>query len=209
MYLFTRRRRIDPGHVVDAMGWTTEITASVGEITGRDVSAWTVFASPELGTVVWSMWVEHLTELEVAGDTLAGNAGYMKLVEKGAGHFDGPLEDSLSTLIHGAPDLEGGPPNYVAVAAAVAANGRVSDAIAGAIEIATTADSIASTTTMVSVASTGPYGGIAWITAYPDIAALEASDTALSADSTFLGVVDKHGASYAPNATQTIYRRVA
>lgn len=63
MYLFTRSRRVDPGEFVEAMEWAVDIIESVKPITGHEVDAWTAFASPELGTVVWSMMVETMVDI--------------------------------------------------------------------------------------------------------------------------------------------------
>jgi hypothetical protein len=59
---------------------------------------------------------------------------------------------------------------------------------------------------------TGVYGGVGWISGYPDAAALEAASQAIAADTHFAKQVDKAGSVYAadPSATNSlIYRRFA
>lgn len=209
MYLFTRSRRIDPGHGAKAMEWVVEATARASEVSGREIQAWAAVMSPELGTVVWSMWAEHLAEIEAAGDSLVADSGFTKLVEKGDDYFDGPVQDGLASLVHGTPDPAAGPPAYAVVARATGANGRLGTAVASGVEIAEHADRVAGTNTLFLVNSTGPYGGVAWVTGYDDIGGVEAGEAALMADPAWLELLDRVGADYLPDASQTIYRRIS
>ena len=137
MYLFTRSRRVDPGDVTKAMEWAGEITEQAARSRARQIDAWTAVMSPELGTVVWTLWAESIGEIEDRRrPARRPTPGYMKSVEKGADHFDGPVADGLATLVHGDPGPRRRPGEYVGVATATAANGRLKDAIAGGIEIA-------------------------------------------------------------------------
>lgn len=207
MYLFTRSRRIDTEHTVKAMEWVVTATEDVRRITGQQIDAWVAVMSPEVGTVVWTLFAEHLTDIEAAGDKLAADAGFMKSVEKADDYFDGPMVDGLASVIHGF-DPEGDPPGYVAVVTAAAANGRLSDAVAGGIEIAEAATRIGGQPTAFAVAATGPYGGVMWFTSSPDLATLEAGEAAANGAPEFLALVDRISPAYLPGATQTIYRRI-
>jgi hypothetical protein len=208
MYLFTRTWRIDPEHFTDAMEWTAEITTSVRDLTGREIDAWTAVMSPEAGTIAWSMWAERLAELEAAGDTIAADADHRKMVEKGAEYFEGSIEDRLAALVHGTLDPEARP-NYVTVATAVIANGRMSAGVASGIEIADFVTRVTGQRTLFTVGVTGPYGSVAWITGNPDIGSLEAGEAALMADAAWSELINRVGTDYAPGASQAIYRRVA
>lgn len=207
MYLFTRSRRIDPGHVAKAMEWVVAATGDARRITGVQIDAWVAVMSPEVGTIVWTIFAEHLADIEAAGDKLAADADFAKSAEKADDYFDGPMADGLATIVHGTIDPEE-QVGYVAVVGAVAANGRLSDAITGGIEIAEAATRIGGRETAFAVMSTGTYGGVMWFTGSPDIATLEASENAANADPEFLALVDRLGTAYLPGATQTIYRRI-
>lgn len=208
MYLFTRRRRVDSGHVTKAMEFAVEATGKAREITGLGVDAWMAVMSPEVGTVAWSLWAEHLTEIEAAGDALAADEHYRKLVEKADDYFDGPVVDGLASLVHGVPDADAAPPTYVSVVTGVAANGRLGEAIASGIEVADFATRVSGQNTMFAVNATGPYGGVAWMTGNPDIGSLEAGEAALMADAGWMDLVNRVGGAYAPGVTSTIYRRI-
>jgi len=208
MYLFTRRRRMDPGHFSHAVEWVVEATGKVREITGVGVEAWTAVMSPEVGTVVWSIWGEGLADFAVAGDKLAADAAFTKMAEKADDYFDGPIEDRVASMIHGTIDPDAPAATYVSVVEATAANGRLTDAIASGIAIAEHATRVGGQNTGFLVNTTGSYGGVAWITGAPDIETVDAGEAALMADPAWLELVNAAGANYAPGAATTLYRRL-
>jgi hypothetical protein len=210
MYLFTRSRRLDAGeNIVKAMEWVGEATESARKITGQQIDAWGAVMSPETGTIVWTLWTESLAVLEQAGDALAADHGFQKLVEKGDDYFDGPLSDGLATLVHGELNLDDNTAQYVGVATATAANGRLQDAFAAGIQIADHVTKVTGDNCLFLVNSTGPFGGCAWITPNADAAALDAGEAALMADAEWLPLIDRVGTAYAQDAAQAIFRRLA
>lgn len=198
-------RAADPA---GAMGWTIGVTELVRSITGRPIDAWASVLSPDTGLVVWSMWVEHLGEIEQAADKLAASPEYLDSVKAGDQFGEGPVVDGLAALVHGELDLAAGPPSYVTVANAVAAPGHLSDAIAGGIEIAQHATRVSGQNTLFTVNSTGPYGGCAWLTGCPDIDTVESGEGALMADPEWLKLIDRVGTAYNNDAAQAMYRRI-
>jgi hypothetical protein len=205
MYLFTRSRRIDPEHGTKALEWVVTATEDARRITGQQIDAWAAMMSPEVGTVVWTIFAEHLADIEAAGDKLAADSAFVKAAEKADDLFDGPMADGLATIVHGEPDPSA---RYVAAVSAAAANGRLTDAVTGGIEIAEAATRIGGQPTVFAVANTGPYGGVMWFTGSPDLATLEASEAAANGDPEFLAMVDRIAPSYLPGAMQSIYRRI-
>ncbi len=99
-------------------------------------------------------------------------------------------------------------PRYVTAARAVAANGRLGDAIAAGIEIAEASTRITGIPTMFLVESTGPYGGCRWSSGFADIGELERAETALAADEQWVALIDRVGTAYLDGASQTIFRRI-
>lgn len=207
MYLFTRSRRMGPGDLAGALAWTVGVTEQVRTITGRQVDAWGSVLSPDTGTVVWSVWAEHLSELEEANDKLMASPEYLESVAAGEAFGEGPVADSLATLVHGQMDPDTSPA-YVTVASAVAAPGHLSDAITSGIEIADHATRVSGQTTLFVVNSTGPYGGCAWLTGAPDIDTVERGEAALMGDPEWLKLIDRVGTAYNNDAAQAIYRRI-
>jgi len=208
MYLFTRSIRLAGGDPAGAMAWSVGVTEQVRSITGHEVDAWASVMSPDAGTVVWSIWVEHLSEIEQAGDKLATSSEYFETVKAGQAFIDGPIVDGLAALVHGAPDPAAGTAEYVTVATAVAAPGHLSDAITSGIQIADHATRVSGQSTMFVVNSTGAYGGCAWITGSPDIDTVETGEAALMADPEWLKLIDRVGTAYNDDAAQAIYRHI-
>jgi hypothetical protein len=207
MYLFTRSRRMGARDFAGALGWSIGVTEQVRTITGHQVDAWGSVLSPHAGVVVWSMWAEHLSELEQASDKLMASPEYLEAVAVGDAFGDGPVVDALATLVHGELDPDA-TASYVTVASAVAAPGRLSDAITSGIEIADHATRVSGQSTLFVVNSTGPYGGCAWLTAAPDIDTVERGEAALMGDPEWLKLIDRVGTAYNNDAAQAMYRRL-
>jgi hypothetical protein len=208
MYLFTRSWRMDAEHVTKATAWVGEITEMGRKVTGMPIDAWTAVLSPELGTVVWSMWAESIAQIQNAGDQLAADSGYLKSVEKGADYFDGAASDGLAALVHGSLDVEG-KDEYVGVATATLATGHLQDGVAAGIEIADHVTKVTGENTLFLVNTTGLFGGVAWITPNADIAAVDAGEAALMADTGWLPLLDRVGSVFNPGAAQALFRRLA
>ncbi len=208
MYLFTRAGRMAPGSLREGFSFVTAITEKVNQETGLDVHTWGASMSPELGTVVWAAFVENLEELEAAEDKLAVSDSYMDLAEKGAQLFVGPLTDGLATVVSGQIDRSAPLPSYVTVARAVAANGRLTEAMTAGVEIAEAATRISGVQTSFLADATGAYGGCRWNSGHADIASMQRAEAALAADPSFAKLIDKVGGVYQDGVTQSMYRRI-
>jgi hypothetical protein len=209
MYLFTRSRRVDPEHFMKAMESVGELTEHGRKVTGRQIDAWSAVMSPEIGTIVWSLWAEKIGDIEAAGDALTADGGFMKLLEKSDELFDGPYVDGLATLVHGDVNLDDTSFEYVGVAIATLANGRLQEGIAAGVEIADQVTKDTGDNTLFTVNTTGIFGGVAWITPMANAAAVDAGELALMASAEWLPLLDRVGGVFNPGATQTLYRRIA
>ena len=67
MYLFTRSRRVDPEHFTKSMESVVDLTEHGRKVTGRRVDAWTAVMSPEVGTIVWTLWAEKIGQILLMG----------------------------------------------------------------------------------------------------------------------------------------------
>ena len=209
MYLFTRSWRVDPEHLGKALEWVGEVTELDRKITGKQIDAWAASLSPELGTVVWTLWAETIAEIQDTGDQLSADSAFLKAVEKGAHFFDGQATDGLAVLVHGDVNLDDNSFEYVGVATASLANGRLQDGMTAGVEIADHVTKATGDNTLFVVNTTGLFGGVAWLTPMADSAAVDAGEAALMADANWLGLLDRVGSVFNPGAAQSIYRRVA
>jgi hypothetical protein len=209
MYLFTRSRRLAPGQFVGAMDWIAAATQSVRKNTGRETNAWAAVLSPELGVVTWSIWAETQAEIIEAGDKLAASSSWLDLLERGGDYFEGPVQDGLATVLAGTVEPGADPPEYVGVATAVAAPGRLSDAVSFGIELAEHAKALTGQDAVFLLNATGLYGGVSWLIPSADIAAVDAWQAAVMADPEWLPLIDRIGPAYSPGAAQSLFRRIA
>jgi hypothetical protein len=212
MYLFSRRGRLGGGNLSEANEWAVGITESVNRITGLNVSLYAQVYSPEFGTMVWSCFLPDLAALEAAGDKLLADDAYVAAADKGAAMIDGGLDDSLLQVIHGEVD-----PNrqieYVTSVRTVCANGNLRRGLELGVEIAQRAEKVSGSPTMFLLEATGTYGGVGWVSGFPDVRTMETAQQALSADEEWLKYIDKEAARVyadAPGAaTSLMYRHVA
>ena len=208
MYLFTRAGRFGPGSVGEGMTFVAAVTEKVHQESGLDIHAWGATLSPELGTVVWASFVDSLEELEAAQDKLAVSDSFIALAESGSSLFAGPLQDGLAQVVVGTYDRTAPLPSYVTVARAIAANGKLSDAMAAGVEIAEAATRITGVPTSFLADATGSFGGCRWNSGHPDIASVERAEMALAADEGWLKLLDRAGTCYQAGVSQSIFRRI-
>src|SRR5262245_17343658 len=117
MYLFARRRRINPAQGRAAVGVALEAATRARALTGLEIWVWNPVLSPELGTLAWSTRVDHLQELQAADDKLSSSNEWVEWIEHNDPLFQGPLEDSVLSVVHGTPSDQ--PGAYVQVTRAV------------------------------------------------------------------------------------------
>ena len=172
MYLFSRRARLRPGSTRESLAWATEQAERVTRISGLQVNLWSQVFSPAMGTLVWATFVPDLTALEEANDKLMVDDEYLSAIDAGAAFLEGPIDDSLLSVLAGEPDPER-EVSYVASVQAVCAAGHLARGIEVGMTIAAKVTEVTGEPTMFATASTGPYGGVAWLTGYSDVASLD------------------------------------
>jgi hypothetical protein len=210
MYQFARLLTLQ-GDTRETMAWATEITALVNDRVGLDVSLWaSVFGYP-VGTVGWSAIVEGRAQLEQETAPLATDEEYLDLVAKAADWVHAPAEDILRSIVHGGPGDE--PPAVGAVASvteAVAATGKMSEAIGWATDMATYATELTDAQVNFLVNAYGVFGGMAFITIFPDMAAADAATETIRADAGYIQRVDSTGGLFVEGSShQSLLQQMA
>ena len=208
MYLYSRRRRLNPAQARKAAAFAAETGKRAAGICGLEISVWATTMSADSGMISWSTMVEHLTDLETAMDKLAADGSFNDFIEQNDGLFVGPLADTLAQVVSGAPDPTAARPAYASVVQATCANGHVAAGMAGGVEIADMAARVGGLPTTFLASTTGEYGGVAWITTAPDLAALEAAEAKVNSDAGFVALADRVSPAYLPHAGNTMYRRI-
>jgi len=206
MYLFARRRSINPAHARAAIGPAVEAASRARDVTGLAIWVWNPVLSPEMGTVAWTTRVEHLAELQAADDKLMSSTEFGEWIEQNDSRFVGPLEDSVLQVLHGTPADQ--PGAYVQVARATCANGSMSEAMGLGVEVADVASRVTGLATLFGAGVTGAYGGVAWLTGAPDLAAVQAANAALAGDDEWRKLIDRAGHAFQPGVTSSLLRRL-
>jgi len=192
MYQFARVLNL-AGDQRETMAWAAETTAQVNAKTDLDVGLWGGLFGFPVGTVAWSTMIEGRAQLAAETAKLATDNDYLDQVAKAADWVNAPAEDLLRRVVHGTPAAE--PPAVGAIASvtqAVAATGKMPEAVAWATDMAEHASSITGIQVALLVNAYGDFGGMAFISVGADMAAADAAADAIAADA---GYIDKLGAS--------------
>jgi len=210
MYQFGRILTLQ-GDARETMPWASEVTAHVNANTNMNVSLWgSVFGYP-VGTVAWSTWVEGRAQLSAEMEKLPTNAAYLDLALKAQEWVTGPAEDIFRSLVHGGPAAE--PPavgSIASVTQAVAATGKMPDAVAWGVDMAQHASSVTGHPVSLLVNTYGDFGGMAFISTAADMAAADASGDALQGDADYIAKISASSGMFVDgSAHQSLLRRLA
>jgi hypothetical protein len=190
MFLFSRAITLS-GSPRQALPWVAQMTEYVNANSSLDVSAWTVDFGAPLGTVAWTAVIEDQATLAEAAWGLAGQDGYMDLIEAAADLVAAPGEDSLAGLVHGSPSE---PPSVGSVALSTTAHAvvdRIADTLAWSVEIAEYVEGVTGSPVSVWSSTYGQMGQIAFISVLPDVAALDANQAKTNGDPGYLERLSK------------------
>jgi hypothetical protein len=193
------------------MAWAVEITEKVNQISDLPFRLYTNMFSAGVGTLTWGCGSPDLAALEAVNDKLAADDGFAAISNRGQQYTTGELDDTLLQVIHNEPD-PGTNPEYIVAVTGLQRPGELGKGLEVGVKIAEAASRITGARTAFGVSATGDYGGVAWVTGFEDVRAMEAANTALGADESFLKLVDDEGSKCFESGrgatVQTIYRRV-
>jgi hypothetical protein len=165
------------------MGWALEAASYVADACGREVALWNVEFGAPVGSVSWTATAESLADLNATFAPLAADDAYLELLGKGAGFLAGPPQDHLRDVLRAPADAP--PPAVGAVAnliTAVAANGKLADALAWGAEISAYTESVTGLPSLFLADAFDDFGRVSWIGVAPDHAALDAATGKLNGD---------------------------
>ncbi len=207
MYVFSRMRHVNSASVREAVAAAVEVAGKVSSIAELDVSTWMTLASPAVGRITWSAMFDSVQQLVTVNQKLADSSDYGDWVDANDKLFDGPSEDALIQLVHGAPD-PARTVNFVTATTAVCANGKLSAAMAAGVEVAEAATKISNIPTLFGAGQTGLYGSVVWLAAAETMGELEQGTAALAADPSWAQRLDEVGPLYQPGVETTWHQRL-
>ena len=210
MYQFGRLLTLQ-GDPRETMPWATEVTAHVNSLTDMNVTLWgTVFGYP-VGTLAWSAIVEGRAQLGAEMVKMPADNAYLDLVSKAQDWVTAPAQDIFRKVVHGGPG--DAPPAVGAVASitqAVAATGKMPEAVAWAVDMAQHASSVTGTNVSLLVNAYGDFGGMAFISTVADMATADAAADALQADADYVGKIGASSGLFVDgSAHQSLLQRLA
>jgi hypothetical protein len=210
MYQFARLLTLQ-GDTRESMPWALEVTAHVNANTEMDVSLWgSVFGYPA-GTLAWSTMVEGRAQLGAEMAKLSTDNAYLDLASKAQEWVTGPAEDIFRSLVHGGPGDE--PPAVGAVASitqAVAATGKMPEALAWGVDMAQHASSVTGTAVSLLVNAYGDFGGMAFISTAADMAAADTAADAIQGDADYIAKLGASSGMFVDGtAHQSLLQRLA
>jgi hypothetical protein len=210
MYQFARLLTLQ-GDTRETMPWALEVTAHVNANTGMDVALWgSVFGYPT-GTLAWSTMVEGRAQLAGEMGKLTIDNAYLDLASKAQEWVTGPAEDIFRSVVHGGPG--DGPPAVGAIASvtqAVAATGKMPEALAWGVDMAQHASSVTGIAVSLLVNAYGDFGGMAFISTAADMAAADASADAIQGDADYIAKIGASSGLFVDGtAHQSLLQRLA
>jgi len=191
MFLFSRAITLS-GSPRQALPWVAQMTEYVNANSSLDVSAWTADFGAPIGTVAWNAVIEDQATLAEASWGLAGQDGYLDLVESAADLVAAPGEDSLAGLVYGSPAEPPAVGSVGLVTTAHAVVDRIADTLAWSVEIAQYVEGVTGSAVSVWSSTYGQMGEVAFISVLPDMAALDANQAKTNGDA---GYIERLGKS--------------
>jgi hypothetical protein len=181
MFLYSRALTLG-GSPRQVLPWVAQITDYVNANSDLAVAAWNADFGQPIGTVVWNSLIENQAAFADATMALAGQDGYLDLVEAASAMVVAPAQDTLARLVHGAPTEIPGAGSIALVTEATAVVDRIGDTLAWSVEMAQHVEGLTGTPVSVWSNVFGQMGRIAFISVSPDAAALDAADATTSTD---------------------------
>jgi hypothetical protein len=199
MYLLSRSAQLTGAKGMD---WARSMRDTVAGSLGQ-CQLYTRALSPAFGTVAWTTWWEDLGSMEAAFAQLAGDAKYASGASEGAAHIVGTVDDALIQAITEVPrDAE--PSRYVGAIHASLAQGNYVRGFGAGVEIAQRVGAVTGVPTLFGRALTGPYGGVAWFSAFESLAHFESAEDALAADGGFAEYLDSTQGCFVEGSGQSV-----
>ena len=211
MYLFSRIVTYagDPRTVrPQAVGLAQYVT----EKTELQISLWSALGGQPLGTMAYTSFVQSRAELDAALSSLANDSEYLDRVTESRKHAVAPPQDQLLEILHsaGGEYRRAGVGHVATVITAQVANARFGPAVKWGIEMADLASEITGVAGIFGRGVVGPFGTVSWISAVPDMAAVDAANEALAKDPRYLAKLDDMADVFLPGSgNQTLTRRLA
>jgi len=201
MYIFNRVATLDRNRIFEGTAAAVEVAAKVTEITGMAVSVYGSRFGQPLNTIGWTARVDSQAELQAVTDKLMASEDYVSWIGSHSTLFETAPVDQLSTVV--SASLAGAPKRFYSLLTALAANGRMGDAVAFGVRAQQFVAEVTGLATAFLVANYGPFGGVAWLTGADSADELDALATAQMANADYHALVAEAGPLFIPGSGVT------
>lgn len=203
MFLFSRAITFT-GSPRQTLGFATQMTEKVRSLTDIDVGLWTSIFGQPVGTLIWSSRIESRAHLAQTQQTLLGDDGYHDLIEQARDLVTQPGEDTLSEFVSEPPTGAAPPVGSIAeVTNAVAAAGRLADAMGWGAEMAEIYSSVTGAPAAFLADAYGTFGSLRWVAIFSDAADVDKANAATQADEAYMKRLSEAGELFIPGSGQT------
>ncbi|MGI9602098.1 MAG: hypothetical protein ACR2QE_09450 [Acidimicrobiales bacterium] len=189
MYLFSRQVTLQ-GPFREIGAWAAEITGVINAHSEVPVTLWSSSMGNPVGSMAWSARVDSHAQLDAVTQSLQTNDAYMDLADQGQQYISEPGEDFLRQFVT-EPGAE--PPQVAMITTAVAANGKMAEAIEFGVGMAEHVTKATGHPLALLTDAYGTFGSLTWINGFPDMAAVDSAQDALMADEEYLNRIVKAG----------------
>ena len=203
MNLFGRWLSVDPQRAAEGYTYGVELARRVSETTGLKVATWMPLFGASSGGITFSCRVDSLAAMGAASEKLAGDKGYQDLLAKNGGKLIGPMEDQISQFVSiaGEPNLAG---NYASIISAQMGLGKLIEAMGWAVEVLDHVVALTGVGGSLVQGLFGPFGTVAWIGLYENLAQLDEATAKQMADTTYIEMVNHAGGLFVTGSVSSV-----
>ena len=201
MYIFNRSATLNPHRLVEATGAAVEVAGKVTEIIGLPVSVFASRFGRPTNTIGWSIRVESHAEVQANTEKLIVNEGYLQWVTAHSELFETAASDRLSTVV--SSTLAGTPKRFYTIVSAVAANGKLADAVAFGVRAQQFVTEATGLTTAFMTGVYGAFGEVAWLTGADSMSELDALAAMQMTNADYHALVAEAGPLFIPGSGLT------
>jgi hypothetical protein len=211
MYLYSRTVQLT-GDPRKSIPFAIDLADFANKKSDLQVSLWRTVLGAPIGTLGYSAFVQSQAQLDAVTSSLLADPEYLERAAEAQQHFAGPPQDQLVEILHNAgQEYRRAEVGWIVnVVAAQVANARFGAAMKWSIEIADLGAEITGNPTIFGRSVAGPFGTVGWITAFRDMAAVDAANEALNKDPRYLAKLDDMSDVFLPGSGHTsILSRIA
>lgn len=204
MFIFIRRRTINPSKFTQALDFSVESAAHISKLIGKNITVSRLAFGQPAGLVQFSYLFENMSELDESNERIRSDAAAAEYGIRAAELFEGSPEDNLGRLVVSTFE---DPKPIMSVVSAVAVPGKAAEVMAFGLEMQQVLASTTGHPAAFVVGISGAFGGTRFAVGSESMAALGEANEKLQADARFTQLMQKAGELFVPGSGQSVILR--